>query len=363
MRTSRASLLSALRTTVAVVAVAASAVLLTTHPVEAAPATDHPAPPAHRKVPTTPLDLRDIPTGTPPAIGWGETGPRRTLLHAPDGTTARAPRRVVNAVPLGDGWVVQVGGRGWPSVRQLRADGSVRREWQRTGYGLAVSPEGGAVAFTIKGGKVRVLDRGGRRVTRMPAVPARWTSPAVVTGDDCRESETSTGCAVLVGNERGTMSWATSSHGIVDTLPFRSVTTGRGPWVGGYTSFSDEGSCSVMRRGLRVRWTTCRNSLSAISPDERHVLGLPAYLDGLGPGRLDLLDLRTGQRVRSWTSSRRDSVVYFDEVWEDADHVLVVTFDGDETWSVVRLGLDGSLEYAVPPRRSGEFGPLHLQER
>lgn len=364
MRTSRPPLLSALRTAVAVTAVVASALLVTTTPGEAAPATDRPRlPVADRQVPTTPLDLRGIPTGEPPAIAWAETGPRRTLLHAPDGTTTRAPRRIFELAPLGDGWVVQQGRPGRPRVRQLRADGSVQREWERTGYGLAVSPDGGAVALTSDRGRVRVIDRDGRRVVRMPRVPGRWTQPAAVSGDDCRESSTSDGCAVMVNSESGPQSWVTSSHGIVDTTGFKGVSAARGSWVGGWTSFSDTGSCSAMKRGVRVRWTTCRNSFSDISPDRAHVLGTPAYADGLGPGRLDVLDLRTGERVRSWTSARRASVVYFQEAWEDPEHVLVVTFDGQETWSIVRLGLDGSIEYAVEPRRSADWGVLHLQTR
>lgn len=363
MSTSRAPLLSALRTTVAVTAVVASAVLLTTTPADAAPATDRSAVPASdRQVPITPLDLRDIPTGEPPAIAWAETGPRRTLLHAPDGTTP-APRRIVGLAPLGSGWIVQQARPGRPRVRQLRADGSVKREWDRTGFGLAVSPGGGAVAFTSARGRVRVVDRDGRRVVRMPAVPGSWTEPAAVTGDDCRESETSIGCAVLVNSESSSDSWVTSSHGIVDVTGFRAVSAARGPWLGGFTSFSDQGSCSAMKRGLRTRWTTCDNAFSDVSPDVTHVLGTPAYADGLGPGRLDLLDLRTGERVRSWTQSRRTPLVYFSEVWEDPEHVLIVTFDGNETWSIVRLGLDGSIEYAVEPRRSADWGGLHLQPR
>ena len=40
-------------------------------------------------------------------------------------------------------------------------------------------------------------------------------------------------------------------------------------------------------------------------------------------------------------------------MWEDADHLLVVTFQAGE-WAIVRLGLDGSMEYAV--RRVADGG-------
>lgn len=65
---------------------------------------------------------------------------------------------------------------------------------------------------------------------------------------------------------------------------------------------------------------------SDISPDMRRVLGTPAYADGFGPTGLDVLDLRTGAVEHSWRSTRRTVTTYFDEVWEDPTHLLVVTY-------------------------------------
>ncbi len=69
--------------------------------------------------------------------------------------------------------------------------------------------------------------------------------------------------------------------------------------------------------------------------------------------------------VRTFAASRDgSSATYFDEVWEDAQHVLVVTFQDGE-WAVVRLGVDGSMEYAVAPRRGSMDAafPFRLQAR
>lgn len=120
-----------------------------------------------------------------------------------------------------------------------------------------------------------------------------------------------------------------------------------------------------MLRSWRVKWRTCDNQLSDISPDNRRVLGTPAYADGFGPGALDVLATADGSVVRSFTSARDgSSATYFDEVWEDPEHVLVVTFQADE-WAVVRLGVDGSMEYAVAPRRASMDTPFpfRLQTR
>ena len=68
--------------------------------------------------------------------------------------------------------------------------------------------------------------------------------------------------------------------------------------------------------------------------------------------------------MRSFTADRRGrSATYFEEVWEDAEHVLVVTFQAGR-WAVVRLGVDGSMEYAVAPRSGSDVrSPFQLQTR
>lgn len=316
-----------------------------------------------RAVPTQLLDVRDLPTGAPPKVAWSEENSRTIIIHGPDGSTTPAPKETDDFAPMGSGYVTQHGMR-WPRVTWIDADGTpADREW-RTTYGLAVSAGGEAVAFTGRRGAVRVIDSDGDRVLRMPRIPGGRSMPSVLLGEDCKESGTSTGCSVFVNEQARARSWMTTSHGIVDAAPFRSTTTGRGRWLGGITKAMDDGTCSVMRRGARRRWATCHNVLSRISPDRSHVLGTPAYADGLGPGRLDLLDLRTGRRLRSWTGSRTgDSATYFEETWEDPEHVLIVTLTGESTWAVVRLGLDGTMEYAVPPRRVRPtvWMPFHLQ--
>ena len=120
-----------------------------------------------------------------------------------------------------------------------------------------------------------------------------------------------------------------------------------------------------MMRSSRVKWRTCDNQLSDIAPDDGHVLGTPAYADGFGPKVLDVLATADGSVSRTFTYARNGhSATYFDEVWEDAEHVLVVTFQDGE-WAVVRLGVDGSMEYAVAPRAGSidTRSPFRLQTR
>jgi len=320
------------------------------------------------KPPVTDLDTQGLATGASPAIAWAERSGGTTTLHRPDGTTTQIEgRRVTALAPMGSGYMIQTRGRAGrhPAILFMGADGTPGRRSWRSGYGVAVSPQGRAVAFTVKRGGIRVVDSEGDRVLRFPSVDAPgYATPVAVSGEDCREDETSNGCAVLVAhNGRRPRSFVSSSHGITDLLPWKLVGDVEGPWAGGIVKLKDDGSCSTMTRSYKVRWRTCANIVSDISPGKDYVLGTPPYADGFGPGTLDVLDLRTGERVRTWTSTSTVVTSYFDEVWEDDEHVLLTTYQ-DGRWAVVRLSLDGSMEYAVEPRKGDMFAkPFQLQTR
>jgi hypothetical protein len=334
----------------------------------AAPTQADPTPTAARSsAPRTVLDVSDLEQGEPPAIAWSERRSGRTVIHGPGDTRTPVPNNIVAMAPMGSGYVVQTALNRPTTVRWVAADGTPgRRQW-RTGYGLAVSPRGEVVAFAGRRGKVWTIDQDGDRVLRFNRVPVTGTAEAVaVTGENCKEGEgdPGTGCSIAVNGPR--RAFSTTSHGIVDRVPhLRQTTTGRGRWLGGITSISDMGSCSAMMRNGKVRWRTCDNQLSDIAPDNRHVLGTPAYADGFGPLVLDVLSTTDGSVVHTFTYARNgESATYFDEVWEDPEHVLVVTYQDGE-WAVVRLGTDGSMEYAVAPRRGtmDTRAPFQLQTR
>lgn len=311
------------------------------------------------------FDVSDLETGAPPALVWTETDGAGTTIHGPAGETT--VDGVVDAVaPMGSGFVVQTIDGAKATTRFVGADGTPGRSSWRSGYGLATSSDGEAVAFTTRRGGVKVIDQDGDRVLSMPKIPSKeFGTPVYVTNGYCKEDETSNGCAILVNSTKKRESWVVSSHGIVDITGFKAVSAGAGRWAGGITRFSDTGTCSVMKRNQRARWKTCDNMFSDISPDKQHVLGTPAYADGFGPTTLDVLDLRTGKPTNAFVSTRKALTTYFDEVWEDATHVLVVTYQ-DEEFAIVRLGLDGSMEYAVAPvaDEDGDMEtPFQLQTR
>lgn len=112
-------------------------------------------------------------------------------------------------------------------------------------------------------------------------------------------------------------------------------------------SASDTGSCSGVYDPEKQRyfWKTCDYSLSRFSPDGRYVLALPAYLDGLGPNEVSVLDATTGDLAAKYQIDRGFIGA---QTWEDDTHPLVVTYD-DHGWRLLRLGLGGVAEQAADP--------------
>ncbi len=109
-------------------------------------------------------------------------------------------------------------------------------------------------------------------------------------------------------------------------------------------------------------WKTCDYTLGAIDPDGKNLVGLPAYLDGFGPETLAILSMDDGTPVHSWGSAPGPAF-YFDQVWENTEHLLIRTYQQGE-WAIVRVGLDGTLEYAVAPVAGSDLNaPFLLQSR
>lgn len=70
------------------------------------------------------------------------------------------------------------------------------------------------------------------------------------------------------------------------------------------------------------------------------------------------MDAGTGEVVTEFSRSGDSGPFVNTAVWEDNEHVLATVFE-DSAWTVVRLGLDGSIEAATDalpdsgdPRRS-----------
>ena len=91
------------------------------------------------------------------------------------------------------------------------------------------------------------------------------------------------------------------------------------------------------------------------------MLGVGSVGDGFGDGQVTILDAADGRVVADLRSDEQHQTTALQLAWEDDSHALAVTY-ADGKWAVVRIGLDGTMEYAVPPRAGDQFErPFFLQ--
>lgn len=106
-------------------------------------------------------------------------------------------------------------------------------------------------------------------------------------------------------------------------------------------------------------WQTCDYSLGAFSPDGEYVMATNADSDGLGLSELDVLDADTGDLVARFSQTGPSQVALVGASWESADSMVAVAVEG-ETQTIVRMGLDGTLEETVDPVQGEPYGDLYF---
>jgi hypothetical protein len=316
--------------------------------------------------PTTDFDVADLPTGPAPALAWADG----LTIHRADGTTvtARGVDRIDQLAPMGDGWVIATqDGAGNLQVVRLSADGTAGDRYPLDGH-LATSPEGQVVAWASPTGEVTVIQSGGAETFTMPPITAAGPYSAIaVSSEDCKEGRTTeAGCSVYV-NTVGARSqaWVSTSHGFADRVGggIRSTTAVHG-FLAGITEYhNDMTTCSQLQDAPGVvRWETCDFRLVGFAPNSEHLVAVGSIGDGFGDGELAILDAG-GNPLVHLVSTQASFTSSMDQVWEDDTHVLTVTYQ-DGRWAVVRIGLDGSMEYAVAPVQGSDFDrPFFLQSR
>ena len=243
-------------------------------------------------------------------------------------------------------------------------DGQRTRRFAHLGpYGLVTTPDHSIVGFLDDDGALQVLENAGRRRLALPAV-AQADSPGALLGSGtCREEfPEGGGCTAFLNTPHDDRAWLTTSHGIVDRVPgLLSVTDAsqQGRLIG-LTSRQPRRCSSLLSARGRVAWQTCRFELTAFSPDGELSYGTLGREVGVDVHGLAIFD-RSGHRLAEWSRKRtgyRHQVA--DVTWEDSRHLLVVVY-ARGAWSVVRLGADGSREYAVAPRSmEPDFSPFRL---
>jgi hypothetical protein len=320
---------------------------------------------------TTAFPTTGLSVGSPPTIPYAsasqpEFGEGDWRLRRPDGTSLDLPRLTWSAwAPMGDGAIGMAGTEAGPELQRVAATGEVRSRLVQH-FGLEVSPDHEIVGWLGDRGRTRVVEGGGIRILSMPRV-AKGTKLSAIWGETtCREQDPEGGgCTVFV--ERGGRVWVSTAHGIVDRIgPMLRVSdvNQHGRVIGLVSRrTADRPECwGAFRSGGGRVFKTCRYYLDAFSPDGHRILAERAQSRFWSVRRFAVLG-RDGHVVSSWTfdASRHRSLNQL--TWEDPHHLLGVLMAHGQ-WGLVRIGTDGSVEYAGPTVPvNDEYTPFNLPVR
>lgn len=321
--------------------------------------TDTPTPARKVEKDLAPLQLGQLEQGRPPRNGYAADD----TWHGDTSVELSTMGKVLAVVPLGSRFLVETNTVEGP-LRAAVVPTPPEMVGQETSWpvegGLAISAGGDLAAFVKPDGTpVVVQDEGQVSVDLPRVVRGSGFGVVAVTGTTCK-SPSDHVCAVwLTSSGKTPESWVSTPEGAtrVDAARGGPDVARRSLWRltdvldngtrAGLTEVTDTGSCSEVQSSEgRALWSTCDHRLLSFSPDGRHVLASSAYADGAGDNRLAVLDAERGQALLELETA--DSAFIPQMVWEDDTHLLAVVGQGTQA-AIVRIGLDGSREYAVPP--------------
>ena len=238
---------------------------------------------------------------------------------------------------------------------------------------LAVNAAGTAVAWPTDEGDVMVWADGAEEPFTLAGFGVNSSvRVAAITGTDCVRGKASD-CAYFVSYYTDTgdavSERLTGDGGSGNVDPDRSILAVRDATdsgrVLGITEFDDSrpGTCSVVldpaQSGSTPLLGTCDYALDDFSPDGSYVLASDTYGDGFGSGAIAIF-ATVGDRLAYRVNRGPDMVTYNDAVWEDETHVLFTRYQ-DGKWSIVRMDVNGALEYAIAPQKGGDVAPWRFK--
>ncbi|WP_372729620.1 hypothetical protein, partial [Nocardioides sp.] len=322
-----------------------------------------PTPTGGQQPPDGALDVSDLPTGAPPRL----TYVHEDTVHFAGGETTEvrtrfAPRELVELADGARVWLtIDDRSRSWVEIQD--ADGGFH-DPVRSRLGLSVNRPHSIVAWLTPTGQVMIWEGWaseprplgdpipGNDLRLGPVTGADGAAPGQA-GPDC---EASTCTVVVTVADRAWQPWEareTGSQPLRDGgyLDIKDVSSTS--LAIGWTEIRDFGTCSTLMGGGEFQgFTTCRHTLRSFSPDGRLILGTPAYPDGAGANQVAMYDLGSEQ-LFSRGATKRAHPTFHATTWEDDTHLLVPIHQDGE-WSLVRIASDGTMEYAVAPRREAD---------
>jgi hypothetical protein len=302
------------------------------------------------------LDVRDLPTGAAPAFDYVESGD----LQFHDGGSGTVNTQYAPSLfaALDDGARVwqTISDQGDAYIEIQDADGTFH-EPVRSANGLVVNDEHNAVGWVTTDGQVMVWS--GRasepRPLGDPVPGGHDIRIATIVSQDCTEF-----CEVYVnGPADGAQVWQPYVVTDQGTEPYRDgglrmvKDMSRGLTIG-LSTLDDTSSCSDLYGGGEFAgFDTCKVTLESFAPDASTVLGYLPYYDGIGSTSVSMWNLE-GHKLFERSANPQHQAAVGSATWEDDTHVIAAVFQ-ENTWSLVRIGTDGTMEYAVPPVHGSDF--------
>ncbi len=171
-----------------------------------------------------------------------------------------------------------------------------------------------------------------------------YYAAAVTGGPNCNEAVD--GCIVYLNSRTENKPRTFDSHGVNENplpsaLAFNDVT---GDSLMTYTDkISDDGSCGglvdLSSGGVKPKWKTCEHTTRTISPDGEHVIGWPAYFDGLGFSSISVLDADTGKETGRYAP---EGGFMASSAWTSDGRVLFDVYSGGK-WQLIAMSTGGEI--------------------
>ena len=321
-----------------------------------------------------PLPVTGLPTGPRPRIAYAFATKPAFLggnfrVHRPAGAVSR-----IGFLALGQ-WSTM--GRGvfglattevGPQLQRIDAHGKLVRSQFLTHFGLAISPDHSIVSWLDNRGRPHDLEGRGSREFTLPRVAQGDGVGAVQGVKTCKEqAPEGGGCTIFVNAARNRGVFVSTSHGIVDRIgPMLHVADvnqqGRVIGLVSKATKTSPACWGVFGPGGHRAWQTCHYRLDAFSGDGHRVLAERTQVTWDSVNRFAILR-HDGTVARAYTFKPGPRRSLTRLTWEDSTHLLGVLRAGT-TWSIVRIGTDGTVEYAVPPVAAiNEFTPFALPIR
>ena len=354
----RARRIRARRRTAAVSAVAAAVVAvavptaLALRPGDPSGSPARPSPSAPTASPGTPeptvSTLSQIPEGREPKIGWRQG----SVVHLADGRTLSLPDGIWGSFAPYRGGLVAASTNGIADeVVVVGSDGGVVSRGQ--GSGPVVSPDGTRVTWWSHSSHGNdfvsgpTSATGGGTDTTVPTTARRPKPIGYLDGQLVYAVDSDTGgVAVSCG--------ASCTIGLSGITMVRAVDSDR-HLLAGFTSsdcptkvFHAPRLTGTSSRTVPVTssWPCVQETPDGFSPDGSELTLVHQGGDGRTDG-IDVRDSDSGRLRMSYRAPRGVQVGF--TAWEDDTHVLVVAYSAPDTeWTILRLGLDRSVERAAP---------------